>query len=77
MSDMYPITLVCWKCRKKLAVDVSMLPQFAFEVANIASKVGWKGVLDSDNGRALVFCSDACSEASKTKKGLYPKRQPK
>lgn len=70
------ITIQCWSCGKSKEVD-SGHPQFGFELAQIASEAGWIGVVDHYRARALVFCSDACVEAQKTKAGwirLRPKK---
>lgn len=65
------LTLVCFGCGAKLAIEVSRPPQFAFELAGWAQDVGWKGELDFYRHRALVFCSDGCRDKSKTKQGTY------
>jgi hypothetical protein len=48
---------------------VSQAPQFGFELAGIAGDAGWVGVVDTDHSRVLVFCSDACLNKAKTKRG--------
>ncbi len=70
-EQVYGITLVCFNCGKKKEITVTRLPQFAFELADIANQAGMYGVMDMYNGRSLVFCNEECSEQAKTKKGTY------
>jgi hypothetical protein len=39
---------------------VNRLPNFGFELMDIASKVGWKSVWDMKKHNVYVFCSDKC-----------------
>jgi hypothetical protein len=64
-------TLVCFDCGKKKEVIINRELRFAFELVQIADEVGMYGVLDSNHGRALVFCDKECAEHSKTKSGTY------
>lgn len=71
------ITLVCFNCTCKHEVFVTHAPSFAFELADIANKVGMLGVLDTEHNRALVFCNKDCASMQITKRGSYrvrPKR---
>lgn len=52
-------------------------PHFAFEVVKMSHAVGWRGAFDTDNGRALVFCSPECMKAARTKRGTYRLRPPR
>ena len=49
------ITLVCWQCGVKKDITVDGPPQFAFELAAAADAVGWKGVIDLEHSRSMVF----------------------
>lgn len=74
---MAQFNLECWSCHKRVGVE-GPLPQFAFELANAADAVGWKGFIDMNHRRSLVFCSDACADAQRTKSGAFrarPKRE--
>ena len=50
------LTLVCWSCGEKLAIEVNRAPAFAFELASLATQAGWIGVIDLEHYRSLVFC---------------------
>lgn len=73
---MADFALRCWCCRKEQGVS-GPKPQFGFELAFIAQKIGWVGVVEHQRGRALVFCSNECLERCKTKKGGLRLRPPK
>lgn len=64
-------TLVCWHCGEEASIEIPRQPQFAFEVAQMANHIGWVGAIDMNRHRTLVFCSEECSEAEKTKAGNY------
>jgi hypothetical protein len=70
-------TLVCWSCSNKVFVSGVRHPQYAMDLVVITNKVGWVGVIDLNRSRTLVFCSDECKKAAKTKKGWYRKYSPR
>ncbi len=74
---MFDATLVCWTCQKKQAVTMPAPPTFGFELIKAAQDVGWIGAMDTHRRRALIFCSDACDKAARTKDGFYRARPPK
>ena len=67
-------TLVCWSCKAEKQIEVAAPPMFAFEVAGWAQDVGWKGVVDIQHGRSVVFCSDECKAHQTTKAGTLRAR---
>lgn len=71
------VTLKCWACGKTVDIETNGPPQFAYEVACWADDVGWRGVLDLEHSRSLVFCSDGCRDGSKKKDGSYRLRPKK
>ena len=73
---MIRITLKCWTCGKEKSVDVEYPPDFAFELAGYAQKAKWLGVIDMDNHRSLVFCSNECMKKALKKDGSFYKRAP-
>ena len=70
----YACTLVCWACGRSKNIVATAAPRFAFEVAAWANGVGWVGAMDTFRCRSLVFCSEGCCEASKTKSGAFRAR---
>ncbi len=73
-ADVENITLVCWQCGARKGIRVEAPPQFAMELAVMANDAGWKGVLDLNRHRSLVFCSDDCRKKALKKDGTYRKR---
>lgn len=71
------ITLVCWSCGKKVFGTTNLLPQFAFEIVNIAEQAGMVGYFDFNHHRALIFCNKKCAEKQLTKKGTFRLRPQK
>jgi hypothetical protein len=65
------MTLKCFACGTVLRIDVDNLPQFGFQLADVAKQVGWKYGLDLYRHRVLIFCSNVCREATITKQGTY------
>jgi hypothetical protein len=68
--------LRCWACSRTVEIETAGPPQFAFEVAGWAKSVGWIGVIDHQYSRSLVFCSQACLDLCKTKRGTLRLRPP-
>ena len=68
--------LRCWACGQTVEIETAGPPQFAFELAGWAKDVGWIGVLDMEHSRSLVFCSQGCVDAAKTKRGTFRLRPP-
>lgn len=71
------ITLKCWSCGKIQDAEVNRYPEFAFEVAKMATDSGWHGWMDMRYSRSLVFCSENCVKKQQTKDGgfrKYPKK---
>jgi hypothetical protein len=71
----HPVTLVCWTCGRKKAIETDGPPQLAVQLVSWAIDVGWLGTIDMDHNRGLVFCSEDCRDAAKTKTGsfrIYP-----
>jgi len=73
---MQNMTLKCFngKCDKAISLEINRLPQFSFELVEIAQRVGWVGVFDFPHSRSLVFCSKECDDATQLKNGGYRKR---
>lgn len=69
------ITLKCWSCGKKQAVE-SPKPQLGVDLAKAALSAGMHPVHDSRYGRMLVFCSEECIKEQTTKTG-HIRRHPK
>jgi hypothetical protein len=69
--------LVCWNCGKSKDVIVNAIPQFAFELANIANSNGMYGAFDFNHMRVLVFCNQKCANMQKTKQGYFRLRPKK
>jgi hypothetical protein len=67
----YRCTLRCFACGQTKPIIAPEPPRFAFEVAKWAQDIGWIGALDPAHSRSLVFCSQACCDASKTKNGQF------
>jgi len=67
-------TLVCWSCGAEKEIEVAGSPSFAFEVAGWAQDAGWKGIIDFQRGRSLVFCSAKCLQDQTTKSGTLRAR---
>lgn len=75
---MHRFMLVCWSCGKRSEeLETFGPPRFAIELIVLANDHGWRGCIDSRWNRTLVFCSDACMAAAKTKKGEFLKYPPK
>lgn len=68
------IALKCCTCGSEKEVEVMNLPQFGFELAKMAQDSGWKGAIDFNYGRVLVFCGEDCYKAQLTKAGTIRKR---
>ena len=65
------IKLRCWHCQKTVAIDADSAPQFAFQIAELAAKIGWYGYADLRYDRVLVFCSKEHADAERTKAGHF------
>lgn len=71
---MIGITLVCSTCDEIISVEVSRLPQFSFELYEIAKKVEWFPVVDIGGMRTAIFCCEECYKKQLTKNGRLRKR---
>jgi hypothetical protein len=71
MSEKFECNLKCWTCGKLAPIETNGPPQFAFEVAEWAKDIGGIGIIDLRRARSLVFCSESCEEAAKTKSGSF------
>lgn len=76
-DNKYLCSLVCWTCGKRQEIKVDHPPEFAFQIAKWAKDIGWIGILDFENSRSLIFCSERCCENAKTKKGAFKKKSPR
>lgn len=63
--------LICWSCGQSVTVEAERFPSMAFEVAVSAEAIGWLGAFDMNRSRMLVFCSEECCDAQRTKRGTF------
>lgn len=68
------IVIECATCQEKIGLEVSRIPQFGFELFDIASKADWFPVMDMGHSRVVVFCCDDCYKKQLTKKGTLRAR---
>lgn len=75
-GSMKTMTLNCFnsQCDKSISFEINRLPQFSFELVEIAQKVGWVGSFDFPHSRCLVFCSMECDDKAHLKNGSYKLR---
>jgi hypothetical protein len=76
MAESFVCSLKCWSCGKTKPIETAGPPQFAHELVSWANQVGWTGVFDWNRHRTMVFCSDECVDAAKTKTGAFRARPP-
>lgn len=65
------VTVVCWHCRASASGEFSRGPQFGFELADAAQKLGMTAYHDGRHGRVLVFCNADHARAEMTKAGTF------
>lgn len=66
-----PMTLKCFQCGKTLDIISPRLPEYSFELIEIAEAVRWVGAFDFNYHRSLVFCSNECDIKARKKDGTY------